>query len=112
MERRWTTRTEMNVNLDVATPDSVIADCEILDIGLGGVYIATKGTALSEGTEVELNFQLNTEENTEQTIRAKVVRSYSDGAGLMFRDFDAVAFRVLQKIIKTYGRTAPEPIMG
>lgn len=112
MERRWTTRTEMKVNLDVATSDTLIAGCEIKDIGLGGVYIETHGKELAEGTEVELNFQFPLEDNAAQTIRAKVVRSYDGGAGLMFRDFDAVAFRVLQKVIKTYGTAAPEPIMG
>ena len=113
MERRWTTRTEINVGLEITSSGKVISNCEAKDIGLGGAYILTKGSNLNEGSDVELNFKLDSQdEGSEHVIRAKVVRLYKDGAGLMFKDFDAVAFRVLQKVIKTYGAAPTQPIMG
>ena len=113
MERRWTTRTEINVGLEITSLGKVIPNCEAKDIGLGGAYVLTKGSDLNEGSDVELNFKLDSQgEGSEHVIRAKVVRLYEDGVGLMFKDFDAVAFRVLQKVIKTYGAAPTQPIMG
>ncbi len=103
MERRWTTRTEIKINLDVTTADSVLAGCVTQDIGLGGVYVETQNNnVLAEGDEVELTFSLKDEtDDVAPTIKAKVMRLTEDGAGLMFRDFDAIAFRSLQKVIKS-----------
>jgi len=102
MERRWTTRTEITINLDVATADSVLTSCVTKDIGLGGVYVDTKGSTLNAGDEVELTFNLQDEINeSAPKIKAKVTRLTDAGAGLMFRDFDAIAFRSLQKVIKS-----------
>ena len=102
MERRWTTRTDIRVNLEVATTDSVFAGCETRDIGLGGVFIRTNGHTLYQGENVELTFNLaSASDGMAPMIRAKVVRLTDDGAGLMFKDFDAIAFRSLQKVIKS-----------
>lgn len=101
MERRWTTRTEMRVNLEVATADAILSGCETRDIGLGGLFLKTNGNTLAEGTDVELTFNLSSQyEETPPVIRAKVVRLTGEGVGLMFKDFDAIAFRSLQKVIK------------
>ena len=112
MERRWTTRTEMNIDIDVATSDAILSGCETRDIGLGGVYVLTNGQALTEGQEVELTFKLKEqlEDNAAPMIRARVVRLTNDGAGMMFKDFDAIAFRSLQKVIKAIGPKSEEPI--
>ena len=103
MERRWTTRTEMRVELDVATDTATVSGCYTRDIGLGGAYVVTSnGAGFIEGEDVELMFKLTNAEGTEaHKIRAKVVRTSGEGAGVMFRDFDAIAFRSLQKVMRS-----------
>lgn len=100
MERRWTTRTRLCVDVDIAH-DSGSVRCTTQDIGLGGLYVALPRTSLSEGQNVEVTFyltQLATAE--EHKLRARVVRTPPGGAGLMFRDFDASAFRSLQRVMR------------
>ncbi len=101
MERRWTTRTKLAVDVDLAVNGEGHIVCKTSDIGLGGAYVTHAYGALPNGENVELIFRLNGSPTLEEhKIRAKVVRSTADGVGLMFRDFDAVAFRSLQKVMK------------
>jgi hypothetical protein len=101
MERRWTTRTNLNLDVDVAYGEGEVIGCTTRDIGLGGVFVATGKSALPPGENVELTFRLGqVNDDPEYRIRAKVVRHTDDGAGLMFRDFDATAFRALQKVMR------------
>ncbi len=110
MERRWTTRTELDLDVEVAVEDGGVFQARTRDIGLGGVFVRTAGDPdLEPGDDVELVFRLPGEtgdgpfpdpEEGQYRIRARVVRLTPVGAGLMFRDFDATAFRSLQKVMK------------
>jgi len=101
MERRWTTRTELNIAVDVLLNDEVAIQCRTGDIGLGGVYLNTRvDSQLTEGDTVELMFKLRAPQSETCKLRAKVVRLTEQGAGLMFKDFDAIAFRSLQQVMK------------
>lgn len=101
MERRWTTRTRLCVDVDIANADGGVLRCTTQDIGLGGVYVAVPRAQLSEGQNVELTFRLAQSVTTEEhKLRARVVRTNHGGAGLMFRDFDANAFRSLQRVMR------------
>ncbi len=110
MERRWTTRTELDLDVEVAVEDGEVFQARTRDIGLGGVFVHTaEGADLEHGDDVELVFRLPQESGNslfsesgegQYRIRARVVRLTSAGAGLMFRDFDATAFRSLQKVMK------------
>jgi len=101
MERRWTTRTKLDIDVDVLLNGTVSIQCKTGDIGLGGVYLnILADTPLTKGDTVELTFKLNLHRSEECKLRAKVIRLTEQGAGLMFKDFDAIAFRSLQQVMK------------
>lgn len=101
MERRWTTRTKLALTVEVACEGGRILRCTTEDIGLGGVFVNAPTTAIPEGQNVELIFSLPANSAPEEhKLRAKVVRATDAGVGLMFRDFDATAFRSLQRVMR------------
>jgi hypothetical protein len=101
MERRWTERTSINVPVDLAYAGIQTEECRTRDIGLGGVFVELpKEVSLAADTAVELTFKLGTAPQlTKHRINARVVRVTGDGVGMMFRDFDAIAFRSLQEVL-------------
>ena len=101
MERRWTERTSINVPVDLSYAGERTEECRTRDIGLGGVFVELpKEVNLDEETPVELTFKLGTSPHlTKHRINARVVRVSGDGVGMMFRDFDAIAFRSLQEVL-------------
>jgi hypothetical protein len=102
MERRWTTRTQLQLAVEVSQEGGTTLHCTTRDIGLGGVFVNVGRRALPEGQNVELTFRLPTSTPVEECrLRAKVVRAADEGAGLIFRDFDATAFRSLQKVMRS-----------
>ncbi len=101
MERRWTTRTQLNLDVDVRFTGGELAGCKTRDIGLGGVCLTEGGEQLPNDAQVELIFKVNASSAVQEyALRAKVVRLADDCVGLMFRDFDATAFRSLQKVMR------------
>ncbi len=101
MERRWTERTSINVPVDLAYAGAQAEECRTRDIGLGGVFVELPDTVnITADTAVEVTFKLGTAPNiTKHRINARVVRVSEDGVGMMFRDFDAIAFRSLQEVL-------------
>ena len=101
MERRWTERTSMNIPVDLAYAGEQTEECRTRDIGLGGVFVELpKDVNIASETPVELTFKLGASPNlTKHRINARVVRVTEDGIGMMFRDFDAIAFRSLQEVL-------------
>ena len=108
MERRWTERTSINVPVDLSYAGVQTEECRTRDIGLGGVFVVLPETVnLMEETSVELTFKLGaTPHLTKHRINARVVRVSGDGVGMMFRDFDAIAFRSLQEVL-LYNQNKP-----
>ena len=108
MERRWTERTSINVPVDLSYGGVLTEECRTRDIGLGGVFVELSSNAdLTEETSVELTFKLGASPNlTKHRINARVVRVADDGVGMMFRDFDAIAFRSLQEVL-LYNQNKP-----
>jgi hypothetical protein len=102
MERRWTERTPIDIAVDLAYAGTQAGEYRTRDIGLGGVFVEVSQTAdLAAETPVELIFKLGTGEHlTKHRINARVVRVTDDGVGMMFRDFDASAFRSLQEVLR------------
>ena len=109
MERRWTERASINVPVDLSYAGKQTGECRTRDIGLGGVFVELPDEVnLAEETPVELTFKLGTGSNlTKHRINARVVRVSKDGVGMMFRDFDAIAFRSLQEVLLYKQSDAP-----
>lgn len=101
MERRWTTRTSIALPVEVLCEGGATLHCLTENIGLGGIFVRAPRDAMAPGQQVELTFSLAAGATPEQhRLRAKVVRATDEGIGLMFRDFDATAFRSLQRVMK------------
>lgn len=102
MERRWTERTPINVPVDLSFAGMQAGEYHTRDIGLGGVFVEMlKENKPTQKTSVELTFKLGSGMNlTKHRINARVVRIAEDGVGMMFRDFDAGAFRSLQEVLR------------
>jgi len=102
MERRWTERTPINVPVDLSFAGGQAGEYCTRDIGLGGVFVEIpQEVALTKETPVELTFKLGSGTNlARHRINARVVRVAADGVGMMFRDFDAGAFRSLQEVLR------------
>ncbi len=100
MEQRWSTRSRIALDVDLIFEGTERKGCRTRDIGLGGVFLEINKEAPSKDSMVELTFRLGKgAESAEHKIMAKVVRVSHDGVGLMFRDFDARAFRSLKELI-------------
>jgi len=101
MERRWTIRTTMQLNVEIVAEGGASLQCATEDVGLGGVYVTPAAVGLATGQNVEITFRLGAADATElHSLRAKVVRADDKGVGLMFREFDANSFRSLQRVMR------------
>ena len=114
MEKRWTQRSQVDLEVDVTTGDGGTLGCRTRDICLGGVFVKlSNDLKLPQDTPVELMFKLDKGESvTRHRIKAKVVRITDEGAGMMFRDFDAGAFRSLQELLKYRAEVGSVEIVG
>jgi len=105
MEKRWSDRRELRLDVDVIRQGETVFTCLSRDVGLGGVFItlAPKHN-VNYNAEVELTFHLIvTHEKRKHTLRARVVRIADDGVGLKFHEFDTSVFRSLQEIMSYNG---------
>ena len=104
MERRWAERMQINLDVDVCYQGVVHGTYQTHDMSLGGVFIQTQSGAHLADAHVDLRFNLGSQgQYTKHRIKGKVVRVTDDGVGLVFREFDAVAFRSLQEVLR-YGQ--------
>ena len=100
MEQRWSTRSRIALDVDLIYEGAERKGCRTRDIGLGGVFLEINREAPPKDSTVELTFRIGRgADAAEHRIMAKVVRVSHDGIGLMFRDFDARAFRSLKELI-------------
>ncbi|HEY4732332.1 MAG TPA: PilZ domain-containing protein [Gammaproteobacteria bacterium] len=101
MEQRWSPRTRVNLDVDLLVKGKEIGGCRTRDIGMGGAFVEVSKDLQIEKAIVELIFKLGSSNQiSRHKIKAMIVRVAQDGVGLMFRDFDASAFRSLQEILQ------------
>ena len=111
MEQRWSPRTNVNIDVDLQINGEEISGCKTRDIGMGGVFVEVHSPLPNDDKDVELTFNLMSGMSDDELLsqagksdnlhilKATVVRVTEDGVGLMFRDFDASAFRSLQQLL-------------
>jgi len=114
MEKRWSERRALHVDVDVYQQGELIGSCFSSDIGLGGTFLEVNGAFDMPGTAgVELVFRLATgEQKTKHKINARVARVAESGFGLKFCDFDTGVFRSLQEIMSYKKNATTEHIAG
>ena len=102
MEKRWSERKSLQVDVDVYQQGRLLGSCVSADIGLGGTFLTKDCTFPLPGKDsgIELVFSLATAgQNTKHKINARVARVSETGFGLKFCDFDTGVFRALQEIM-------------
>jgi len=114
MEKRWSERKSLRVDVEVYQQGELLGSCISSDIGLGGAFLTKDCTCTLPGnTGVELVFTLAFDgQNTKHKINARIARVSEDGVGLKFCDFDTGVFRSLQEIMSYKKNTPTENIMG
>jgi PilZ domain len=114
MEKRWSERKPLQVDVDVYQQGELLGSCYSSDIGLGGAFLAVGDEfSIPDDIGVELVFSLEAgERNTRHKINARVTRKAQGGIGLKFCDFDTGVFRSLQEIMSYKKNTPTEHIVG
>ncbi len=114
MEKRWSERKLLRVDVDVYQQGELLGSCISADIGLGGAFLTRECTfAMPSEAGVELVFSLAFEDqNTRHKINARVARVSDMGVGLKFCDFDTGVFRSLQEIMLYKKNTPAENIIS
>lgn len=114
MEKRWSERKSLQVNVDVYQQGKLLGSCISTDIGLGGAFL-TKECSCPKPSEagVELVFSLISKgQSIKHKINARVARVTEEGFGLKFCDFDTGVFRSLQEIMSYKKNTPTEEVAG
>ncbi len=114
MEKRWSERKLLQVDVDVYQQGELLGSCVSSDIGLGGAFLTRECTfSMPYEAGVELVFSLAFEDqNTKHKINARVARVSGEGVGLKFCDFDTGVFRSLQEIMLYKKNTPVEDIIS
>lgn len=101
MEKRWSERKELDVDVDVYQQGTLLGSCHSFDIGLGGTFLSTnEPLEVQKDENVDLVFRLlSQDQGTKHNVHAKVTRVTTDGVGFKFCDFDTCVFRSLQEIM-------------
>ncbi len=97
------TRTAVKFAVDIYCEGYEPASCLTTDISFGGVFLELNQRALPVEATVDLVFHCEAVggDVARHKLPAKVVRVTESGVGVMFRDFDAAAFRSLREIFRT-----------
>lgn len=108
MEKRWSERRKLQVEVEVYHQGNLLGACCAQDIGLGGTFLAAECQKnMPKDTEVELVFQLESDGiNKRHNVHAKVTRVTDNGIGLKFCGFDTGVFRSLQELM-AYAKNTP-----
>ena len=114
MEKRWSERKSLRVDVDVYQQGALLGSCVSSDIGLGGTFLTKDCTFDMPGeSNVELVFSLVFQgQSTRHKINARVARTSDTGFGLKFCNFDTGVFRSLQEIMSYKKNTPTDDIVG
>jgi len=108
MEKRWSERKELDVDVDVYQHGDLLGSCHASDIGLGGTFLSTnEALRIRKDEDVDLVFRLlSAGQGTKHNVHARVTRVTTDGIGFKFCNFDTGVFRSLQEIM-SHNRPPP-----
>ena len=101
MEKRWSERRELGVDVDIYQRGTLLGSCHSSDIGLGGTFLSTdEALNIHKDEDVDLVFRLLTQgQGTKHNVHARVTRVTASGVGFKFCNFDTGVFRSLQEIM-------------
>ncbi len=88
MEKRWSLRKAIQLDVVLHHDTAGAIKCKTRDISLEGMFIETDNRTLPIDEPVYLDFILQDGDNRLHQIRAKVIRTTDNGMGVMFREFN------------------------
>ena len=109
MERRWGLRKPIQVDVVIDNQPTCLVRGQIGDVSIGGLFVRTEPDRLRMNSQVELVLMLQQGEGTQvYRMPAMVVRLTSNGAGLMFDQYDVNAFRTLVVLLLAKQKAAAD----
>ena len=101
VNNRSSIRKRLNVSVDIYSFDEYLGLHQTRDMNLDGAFIANCARKLFPGDLLELQFHVQDGERNPLHLRATVIRSSDEGAGVVF-DYDVQEYRQLLNIVSTY----------
>lgn len=99
MERRWTQRTEAELDIELHFGGYEVADCQLRDISMSGLCLSRGDLAPVQGDALELVFTLGDDGWVRKyRLPARVARVNENDVGIRFRGTNPAAFRALRAI--------------
>ena len=100
MERRWSRRKQVELDVLLRYPGLGMVSCKTRDLGFEGANIITGSVALAPTAGVELIFSRPEDvAAAEVHLGAKVVRVHADGIGVNFSHYHDGAYSYLLKLL-------------
>lgn len=100
MEHRISTRKAVSVQVALYCDRVGMLRCETRNISLEGMFVETGNISIPMYVPVEAVFITNHDDKIHtHRLQAHVVRSESDGVGLMFQEVDMASFRFLRELM-------------
>lgn len=101
VDRRSCIRKPLVLSVEVYSIDEHLGLTQTRDINLNGAFIESCSRALYPNELLELHVHIHDSEQTPLRLKATVVRSTDEGAGVMF-DYGVQEYRRLLNTISTY----------
>lgn len=103
VDHRWSARQELMVPVKLFDGGEAVAQGRSHNLGIGGMFVELReidGTKLPENSRVSVAFSINSNGSTSyHRLPATVIWSGTNGAGLMFTDFNVETVHTLRDIL-------------
>ena len=101
VDRRSCIRKPLVLSVEVYGFDEYLGRTQTRDINLNGAFIESCSRELHQNDMLELHFHVHDNERNPLRLRATVIRSTDEGAGVRF-DYGVQEYRRLLNTISTY----------
>ena len=100
MERRWGTRRPISQKVMLGHGQNGLRDGCITDIGIGGMFVKTVTTSLTDNRHVSITLALEYEGVTQiLQVQALIIHSTEDGVGLKFEKLSPGVIKLLLMLL-------------
>lgn len=101
MEKRYSKRLPVSMNVLLYDKHIPVAYCKTHDIGVDGLFLESESLAYAEDTILKIEFQIDSDTGTEShSLSAMVVRSSNTGLGLMLPGGDSKAMKAWRRKVR------------
>ncbi len=101
-EHRWSSRRELDIEVDLHYPPVGVINGKTRNISLEGMFVDLNGAQIPENARLEISFTSTTEtgKSKEHRLPAYVVHERNGGIGVMlqhvgYQEFDALRYMLI-----------------